>query len=131
MSMQDPIADMLTRIRNGLEREKRSVAMPASRLKAAISQTLKEEGYISDFSVTENNGKPTLNIELKYFEGKPVIDRLERVSKPSLRKYCSRDDLPKILGGYGTAIVSTSSGVMTDKSARDQGLGGEILCYIS
>ena len=126
MSMQDPIADMLTRIRNGLEREKRSVAMPASRLKAAISQTLKEEGYISDFSVTENNGKPTLNIELKYFEGKP-----ERVSKPSLRKYCSRDDLPKILGGYGTAIVSTSSGVMTDKSARDQGLGGEILCYIS
>lgn len=131
MSMQDPIADMLTRIRNGLEREKRSVAMPASRLKAAISQTLKEEGYISDFSVTENNGKPTLNIELKYFEGKPVIDRLERVSKPSLRKYCSRDDLPKILGGYGTAIVSTSSGVMTDKSARDQGLGGEIICYIS
>jgi len=131
MSMQDPIADMLTRIRNGLEREKRSVAMPASRLKAAISQTLKEEGYISDFSVTEINGKPTLNIELKYFEGKPVIDRLERVSKPSLRKYCSRDDLPKILGGYGTAIVSTSSGVMTDKSARDQGLGGEIICYIS
>jgi len=131
MSMQDPIADMLTRIRNGLEREKRSVAMPASRLKAAISQTLKEEGYISDFSVTEINGKPTLNIELKYFEGKPVIDRLERVSKPSLRKYCSRDDLPKILGGYGTAIVSTSSGVMTEKSARDQGLGGEIICYIS
>ena len=131
MSMQDPIADMLTRIRNGLEREKRSVSMPASRLKAAISQTLKEEGYISDFNISDNDGKPTLNIELKYFEGKPVRDRLERVSKPGLRKYCTRDDLPKILGGYGAAIVSTSSGVMTDKSARDQGLGGEILCYIS
>lgn len=131
MSMQDPIADMLTRIRNGLEREKRSVSMPASRLKAAISKTMKEEGYISDFNVAENDGKPVLNIELKYFEGRPVIEKLQRVSKPSLRRYSSKDDLPRVLGGYGTAIISTSSGVMTDKSAREQGLGGEILCYIS
>lgn len=131
MSMQDPIADMLTRVRNGLERSRKSVSMPSSKIKVAISKTMKEEGYISDFNVTEDGGKHILNIELKYYEGKPVIDSIKRVSKPSLRKYSSRDDLPRILGGFGTVIVSTSNGVMTDKSAREQGLGGEILCYIS
>lgn len=131
MSMQDPIADMLTRIRNGLERNKKSVSIPSSKLKVAISKTMKDEGYISDFNVSESGGKQTLSIELKYFEGRPVIESIERVSKPSLRKYSSRDDLPRVLGGFGTAIVSTSNGVMTDKAARDQGLGGEILCYIS
>ncbi len=131
MSMQDPVADMLTRVRNGLERNKRSVSMPASKLKAAIANTMKEEGYITDFGVSEEDNKKTLTIELKYFEGKPVIDSLRRVSKPSLRKYSSRDDLPRVLGGYGTVIVSTSNGVMTDKTAREKGLGGEILCYVS
>ncbi len=131
MSMQDPISDMLTRVRNGLERNKKSVTMPSSKIKVAIAGTMKEEGYITDFNVVENGSKQNLTIELKYFEGKPVIDRIERVSKPSLRRYSSRDDLPRILGGYGTVIVSTSSGVMTDRSAREQGLGGEILCYIS
>lgn len=131
MSMQDPIADMLTRVRNGLERNKKNVSMPSSRVKVAIATTMKEEGYITDFSVSEDGVKKFLNIELKYFEGKPVIDSIERVSKPSLRKYSSHDELPRVLGGYGTVIVSTSSGVMTDRSAREKGLGGEILCYIS
>ena len=131
MSMQDPIADMLTRVRNGLARSRKSVTMPSSKLKVAIAKTMKEEGFITDFNVIEEGSKQTLKIELKYFEGKSVIDTLERVSKPGLRKYSSMDDLPRVQGGFGTVIVSTSNGVMTDRSAREKGLGGEILCYIS
>ena len=130
MSMQDPIADLLTRIRNGQERAKASVAIPSSKLKVAICNILKEEGYISDYRVDDAEIKKTLTVDLKYFQGKPVIETLKRISKPSLRKYKSKDDLPRVMGGYGTAIVSTSQGVMTDKSARSQGLGGEILCFV-
>ncbi len=131
MSMSDPIADMLTRIRNSLERDKFEVKMPSSKLKVAIANIMKEEGYISGFSVQEENKKATLTIELKYFEGKPVIESIGRVSRPSLRSYKSADDLPKIMGGLGVAIISTAKGVMTDKSAREQGIGGEVLCYVS
>ena len=131
MSMSDPIADMLTRIRNSLQRNKFEVAMPSSKLKVAIANIMKEEGYISGFSVQEENKKATLTIELKYFEGKPVIESIGRVSRPSLRSYKSADDLPKIMGGLGVAIISTAKGVMTDKSAREQGIGGEVLCYVS
>ena len=131
MSMSDPIADMLTRIRNSLQRNKFEVTMPSSKLKVAIANIMKEEGYISGFSVQEENKKATLTIELKYFEGKPVIESLGRVSRPSLRSYKSADDLPKIMGGLGVAIISTAKGVMTDKSAREQGIGGEVLCYVS
>ena len=131
MSMSDPIADMLTRIRNSLERDKFEVKMPSSKLKVAIANIMKEEGYISGFSVQEENKKATLTIELKYFEGKPVIEAIGRVSRPSLRSYKSADDLPKIMGGLGVAIISTAKGVMTDKSAREQGIGGEVLCYVS
>jgi small subunit ribosomal protein S8 len=129
--MSDPIADMLTRIRNSLERDKFEVKMPSSKLKVAIANIMKEEGYISGFSVEEENKKATLTIELKYFEGKPVIESIGRVSRPSLRSYKSADDLPKIMGGLGVAIISTAKGVMTDKSAREQGIGGEVLCYVS
>eukprot|EP00747_Dinoflagellata_sp_TGD_P027363 gnl/TRDRNA2_/TRDRNA2_132568_c0_seq1.p2 gnl/TRDRNA2_/TRDRNA2_132568_c0~~gnl/TRDRNA2_/TRDRNA2_132568_c0_seq1.p2 ORF type:complete len:132 (+),score=6.41 gnl/TRDRNA2_/TRDRNA2_132568_c0_seq1:54-449(+) len=131
MSMSDPIADMLTRIRNSLQRNKFEVEMPSSKLKVAIANIMKEEGYISGFSVQEENKKATLSIELKYFEGKPVIESIGRVSRPSLRSYKSADDLPKIMGGLGVAIISTAKGVMTDKSAREQGIGGEVLCYVS
>ena len=131
MSMSDPIADMLTRIRNSLQRNKFEVAMPSSKLKVAIANIMKEEGYITGFSVQEENKKATLTIELKYFEGKPVIESIGRVSRPSLRSYKSADDLPKIMGGLGVAIISTAKGVMTDKSAREQGIGGEVLCYVS
>ena len=131
MSMQDPIADMLTRIRNGQARARNKVNMPSSRLKVAIANILKEEGYITDYQIDGNNGKKTLLVELKYFQGKPVIESLQRESKPSLRKYRSSKDLPKIIGGLGTAIISTSKGVMTDKSARAQGIGGEILCLVA
>lgn len=130
MSMQDPIADLLTRIRNGQERAKSSVAIPSSTLKVAICNILKQEGYITDYRVDDAEVKKTLTVDLKYFQGKPVIETLKRVSKPSLRKYKSKDDLPRIMGGYGTAIISTSKGVMTDKTARSQGLGGEILCVV-
>jgi small subunit ribosomal protein S8 len=129
--MSDPIADMLTRIRNSLQRNKFEVEMPSSKLKVAIANIMKEEGYISGFSVQEENKKATLTIELKYFEGKPVIESIGRVSRPSLRSYKSADDLPKIMGGLGVAIISTAKGVMTDKSAREQGIGGEVLCYVS
>jgi small subunit ribosomal protein S8 len=129
--MSDPIADMLTRIRNSLERDKFEVKMPSSKLKVAIANIMKEEGYISGFSVEEENKKATLTIELKYFEGKPVIESIGRVSRPSLRSYKSADDLPKIMGGLGVAIISTAKGVMTDKSEREQGIGGEVLCYVS
>lgn len=131
MSMSDPIADMLTRIRNSLQRNKFDVKMPSSKLKVAIANIMKEEGYITGFSVEEQNKKATLTIELKYFGGKPVIESIDRVSRPSLRSYKSVDDLPKVMGGLGVAIISTAKGVMTDKSAREQGIGGEVLCYVS
>ena len=131
MSMQDPISDMLTRIRNSLERNKRDVKIPSSKLKVAIANILKQEGYISDFRVEENDKKASLIIDLKYFEGKPVIEMIKRVSRPSLKSYKSIDDLPKVMGGLGVAIISTSKGVMTDKSAREHGIGGEVLCVVS
>ena len=131
MSLQDPISDMLTRIRNGQARLKRAVSMPSSKLKFAIAGILKEEGYISDCRIDEENSKKTLVIELKYFEGKPVIEDLRRVSRPGLKKYRSKSDLPTVLGGLGTAIISTPKGVMTDKSAREQGVGGEVICIVS
>src|SRR5574339_149536 len=126
MSMTDPIADMLTRIRNGLAAAKAEVAMPSSKLKKSIAQVLKDEGYIGDFSVQDIDGKPVLKVSLKYYQGKPVIDRLERVSRPGLRIYKPKTDLPKVLGGLGIAIVSTSAGVMTDRAARKAGHGGEV-----
>ena len=131
MSMQDPISDMLTRIRNSLERNKRDVKMPSSKLKVAIANILKQEGYISDYMVEENDKKASLIIELKYFEGKPVIEMLKRISRPSLRSYKSSNELPKVMGGLGVAIISTAKGVMTDKSAREHGIGGEVLCVVS
>jgi len=129
--MTDPIADMLTRIRNAQQSEKKSVAMPASRLKSAIAQVLKEEGYIEDFAVREGQGKPQLEIGLKYYAGKPVIERIERVSRPGLRIYRPKDELPKVMNGLGVAIVSTSRGVMTDRKARGMGVGGEVLCIVA
>jgi small subunit ribosomal protein S8 len=131
MSMTDPIADMLTRIRNGQASEKVRVSMPASRQKAAIAQVLKDEGYIADFKVGDEEGKTVLAIELKYFDGKPVIERLQRVSKPGLRVYKSKDELPRVMGGLGVAIVSTSRGIMSDRAARAAGQGGEVLCIVA
>ena len=130
MSNQDPIADMLSRIRNAQARMRREVAMPSSRLKVALVEVLKQEGYVSGFRVEEDGSRKKLTIELKYFEGKPVIDRLERVSGPGLRRYRSRSKLPKILNGLGTAIISTPKGLLTDRTAREQGVGGEILCIV-
>ncbi|WP_421866940.1 30S ribosomal protein S8 [Motiliproteus sp.] len=129
MSMQDTLADMLTRIRNGLMAEKVSVSMPASKQKKAVCQVLQDEGYITGFSV-EGDVKPVLNIDLKYFEGKPVIEKIERASRPSLRLYKSASDLPKVRDGLGIAIVSTSKGVMTDRAARAAGVGGEVICTV-
>ncbi len=131
MSMSDPIADMLTRIRNAQRVEKTEVAMPASKLKAAIAQVLTDEGYIEGFRVDANDGKPQLRIGLKYYAGRPVIEHLERVSRPGLRIYRGRDEIPKVMNGLGVAIVSTSRGVMTDRRARSQGVGGEVLCYVA
>jgi small subunit ribosomal protein S8 len=131
MSMSDPIADMLTRIRNAQQSEKQLVAMPASRVKSAIAQVLKDEGYIEDFAVRELEGRPTLEIGLKYYAGKPVIEKIERVSRPGLRIYRPKDDLPKVMNGLGVAIVSTSHGVMTDRKARGLGVGGEVLCIVA
>ena len=131
MSMTDPIADFLTRIRNGQRSGKPEVGMPASRIKLALAEVLKEEGYIEDFAVADDAGKPTLTVRLKYYQGRPVIDRLERVSRPGLRVYKGKDDLPRILGGMGVAIISTSRGVMTDREARAGGHGGEVLCIVS
>ena len=131
MSMNDPIADMLTRIRNAQSAEKLSVAMPASKVKAAIAQVLKDEGYVDDFAVREFEGKPTLEISLKYYAGKPVIEKIERVSRPGLRIYRPKDELPKVMNGLGVAIVSTSRGVMTDRKARGLGVGGEVLCVVA
>lgn len=131
MSMSDPIADMLTRIRNAQQSEKQSVAIPASKLKAAIAGVLKDEGYIEDFAVRENDGKPLLEISLKYYSGKPVIEKLERISRPGLRVYKPSRDIPKVMNGLGVAIMSTSKGVMTDRKARGLGIGGEVLCIIA
>jgi len=131
MSMSDPIADMLTRIRNAQLAEKLSVAMPSSRVKASIAQVLKDEGYIDDFKVREDSGKSTLEIALKYYAGAPVIEKIERVSRPGLRIYKGREDIPKIMNGLGIAIVSTSKGVMTDRKARATGIGGEVLCIVA
>ena len=129
--MTDPIADMLTRIRNGLSAGKTDVTMPLSKLKLSIAQVMKDEGYITDFSKGETDGKPTLNVELKYYQGKPVIEKMDRVSRPGLRIYKNKDELPKILNGLGIAIISTSAGVMTDREARASGRGGEIICTVS
>ena len=131
MSMSDPISDMLTRIRNAQESEKQSVAMPASKLKASIAQVLKDEGYIDDYAVRGETAKPQLEISLKYYAGRPVIEKIERISKPGLRVYKGRDDLPKVMNGLGIAILSTSRGVMTDGKARASGVGGEVLCIVA
>jgi small subunit ribosomal protein S8 len=129
--MTDPISDMLTRIRNGQKARKVSVTMPASKAKTAVAKVLKDEGYIADYSTTADGQKADLTIELKYYEGKPVIERIERVSKPGLRIHRSKEELPRVLGGLGVAIVSTSAGVMSDRQAREKGIGGEVLCVIS
>lgn len=129
MSMQDPIADMLTRIRNGQAANKAAVTMPSSKLKVAIANVLKEEGFIEDFKV-EGDTKPELELTLKYFQGKAVVESIQRVSRPGLRIYKRKDELPKVMAGLGIAVVSTSKGVMTDRAARQAGLGGEIICYV-
>jgi len=129
--MQDPIADMLTRIRNGQSAGKKIVSMPSSKVKISIANVLKDEGYITEINKAENDGKAELSIELKYHQGRPVIDMIKRVSKPSLRIYKKSNELPRVLDGLGIAIVSTSRGVMTDKAARKSGHGGEVLCIVS
>ena len=130
MSMQDPIADMLTRIRNGQAANKVAINMPSSKLKVAIANVLADEGYIESVKVIEGV-KPELEITLKYFQGKPVVESIQRVSRPGLRIYKRKDELPKVMGGLGIAVVSTSKGVMTDRAARQAGLGGEIICYVA
>ena len=130
MSMQDPIADMLTRIRNGQSAGKVAVSMPSSKQKVAIAKLLKDEGYIAGYNVS-GEVKTELEVELKYFQGKPVVELIQRVSRPGLRIYKKRGDLPKIMNGLGIAIVSTSKGVMTDRAARKAGMGGEIICYVA
>ena len=131
MSMSDPIADMLTRIRNAQMVEKASVSMPASKLKTAIASVLRDEGYIDDFEVRRDGAKADLQIALKYYAGRPVIERIERVSRPGLRIYRGRDAIPQVMNGLGVAIVSTPKGVMTDRKARQVGVGGEVLCYVA
>lgn len=131
MSMSDPIADMLTRIRNGQCVEKAEVAMPSSKVKVAIAQVLKDEGYIEGYKVDSKDGKAELLVGLKYYAGRPVIERLERVSRPGLRVYKGRDHIPQVMNGLGVAIVSTPKGVMTDRKARAAGIGGEVLCYVA
>jgi len=131
MSMSDPIADMLTRIRNAQLTEKASVRMPASKLKTAIAQVLQDEGYIDGFVVRDNSGLSEIEVALKYYAGRPVIEKIERISKPGLRIYKGRDDLPRVMNGLGVAIVSTSRGVMTDRKARSLGVGGEVLCVVA
>ena len=131
MSMSDPVADMLTRIRNAQQSEKLSVAMPTSKLKAAIAKVLKDEGYIEDFAIRNQDGKSHLDISLKYYAGRPVIEKIERVSRPGLRIYRPSKDIPVVMNGLGVAIVSTSKGVMTDRKARGMGVGGEVLCIVA
>lgn len=131
MSMSDPVADMLTRIRNAQQSEKQSVAVPTSKLKTAIAKVLKDEGYIEDFAVRNHDGKSHLDISLKYYAGRPVIERIERVSRPGLRIYKPSKEIPVVMNGLGVAIVSTSKGVMTDRKARGMGVGGEVLCIVA
>ncbi|MFN7695460.1 MAG: 30S ribosomal protein S8 [Burkholderiales bacterium] len=131
MSMSDPIADMLTRIRNAQLVEKSSVTMPSSKIKAAIAAVLKDEGYIESFQVRGEAARPELEIELKYYAGRPVIERIERVSRPGLRVYKGRHDIPNVMNGLGVAIITTPKGVMTDRKARQAGIGGEVLCYVA
>ena len=131
MSMSDPISEMLTRIRNAQMAEKVTVKMPSSKLKAAIAKVLQEEGYVEGFNVSSNDGKPMLEIGLKYYAGRPVIEKIQRVSRPGLRVYKGRDDIPNVMNGLGIAIVSTSKGLMTDRKARASGFGGEVLCIVA
>ena len=131
MSMSDPIADMLTRIRNGQMRNKVSVSMPSSKIKQAIASVLKDEGYIEGFNVAVVLGKPTLNVDLKYYAGQPVIEQIKRISKPGLRIYKDSENLPKVMNGLGVAILTTSKGVMTDIKEKAAGIGGEVLCYVA
>ncbi|WP_432786055.1 30S ribosomal protein S8 [Oligella sp. MSHR50489EDL] len=131
MSMSDPIADMLTRIRNAQMVEKVSVSMPSSKLKVAIATVLRDEGYIESFEVKGEKAKPELEIALRYYAGRPVIERIERVSRPGLRVYKASSDIPQVMNGLGVTIVSTSRGVMTDRKARSEGVGGEVLCYVA
>ncbi len=131
MTMTDPISDMLTRIRNGQSARKVSVSMPASNAKEAVANVLKDEGYITNYSTDGEGAEKSLHVELKYFEGVPVIESLQRASRPGLRIYRGKDGLPKVLGGLGVAIVSTSAGVMSDRKARQKGIGGEVICIVS
>jgi small subunit ribosomal protein S8 len=131
MSMTDPIADMLTRIRNGQKARKVSVSMPSSTAKVAVAKVLKDEGYVTDYSTETEGVKTELTVELKYYEGTPVIENVQRVSRPGLRVYRGTEEIPKVLGGLGVAIISTSAGVMSDRQARKQGIGGEVLCVVS
>lgn len=131
MSMNDPISDMLTRIRNGQKARKVSVSMPASTVKEAVASVLQDEGYIAGYESSGEGAEKILSVELKYFEGTPVIEKVQRVSKPGLRIYRGKDELPKVLGGLGIAIVSTSAGVMSDRQAREKGIGGEVICVVS
>ena len=131
MSMSDPVADMLTRIRNAQQSEKQSVVVPTSKLKVAIAKVLKDEGYIEDFTVRSQDGKSNIDISLKYYAGSPVIEKIERVSRPGLRIYKASSQIPVVMNGLGVAIVSTSKGVMTDRKARGMGVGGEVLCIVA
>ena len=131
MSMQDPISDMLTRIRNAQRANKVSVSMPSSKLKMAIAKVLKDEGYVEEFAVRNEDSKPVLDVQLKYYAGRPVIERIDRVSRPGLRVYKGSNDIPKVMSGLGVAIDSTSKGVMTDRKARAAGIGGELLCVVA
>lgn len=131
MTMTDPISDMLTRIRNGQKARKLSVSMPASKAKEAIARVLEDEGYITGFATDGEGALRSLTVELKYFDGVPVIENIRRESRPGLRKYRGKEDLPRVLGGLGVAIVSTSAGVMSDRQAREKGVGGEVLCIVS
>jgi len=131
MSMSDPISDMLTRIRNAQLAEKVSVKMPSSKLKVAIAEVLKDEGYVEGFNVISDGGKATLEIGLKYYSGRPVIEKIQRISRPGLRIYKGSEDIPKVMNGLGIAIVSTSKGLMTDRKARANGIGGEVLCVVA
>ncbi|AHF00487.1 30S ribosomal protein S8 [Thiomicrospira aerophila AL3] len=131
MSMSDPIADMLTRIRNGQMAGHKNVTMPSSKLKASVAKLLADEGYIEKFDIKDLDGKQTLSLDLKYFQGQPVIELLKRVSRPGLRVYKNKDELPKVIGGLGVAVVSTSKGIMSDRQAREAGVGGEIICFVA
>ncbi|ALP52391.1 30S ribosomal protein S8 [Candidatus Tenderia electrophaga] len=131
MSMTDPIADMLTRIRNGQAAEKSQVSMPSSKLKASVAEVLKSEGYIADYKVDDQGGKPVMVVDLKYYQGKPVIATIQRASRPGVRMYKPKDEIPQVEAGLGIAIISTPQGVMTDRAARSAGVGGEVICYVS